>query len=78
MTDLLQKAMGEIQKLPADEQNAIAERILAELTDDATWDALFAKTTDEQLKRMEDYVQQQIDRGDVEPLEKLFNLDSTP
>ena len=70
--------MGEIEKLPIDEQNAIAERILMELCDDAIWEGLFAKTTDEQLKRMEDYVQEQIDRGEVEPLESLFDLDEKP
>jgi hypothetical protein len=75
MTDLLQKAMGEIERLPIEQQNEFAERILAELSDDATWDALFAKTTDAQLQRMEQYVQQQIDRGEVEPLESIFDLD---
>jgi len=75
MTDLLQKAMGEIEKLPIDEQNAIAERILMELADDATWEALFANTTDKQLKGLEDYVQEQISQGGLEPLESVFNLD---
>lgn len=75
MTDLLQKAVGEIEKLPIAEQNAIAERLLMEIADDATWEALFAKTTDEQLQRMEEYVQEQIDSGGVEPLESLFDLD---
>ena len=78
MTSLLQKAMGEIEKLPIDEQNAFAERILIELADDATWEALFAQTTDDQLQRMEDYVQKQIDHGDVEPLESLFSFDEKP
>lgn len=67
--------MGEIERLPIEQQNEFAERILAELSDDATWDALFAKTTDAQLQRMEQYVQQQIDRGEVEPLESIFDLD---
>ena len=33
MTDLLQRAIAEIQKLPAHEQDAIAARILDELAD---------------------------------------------
>ncbi len=70
--------MGEIERLPIEQQDAIAERILAEIADDATWDALFAKTTDAQLKRMEEFVQQQIDRGEVEPLESIFDLDKNP
>jgi hypothetical protein len=34
MTELLQLAIAEIEKLPAEEQNAIATRILAELKDE--------------------------------------------
>jgi hypothetical protein len=34
MTQLLQQAIAEIEKLPEDEQDAIAARLLAELEDE--------------------------------------------
>ena len=52
MTELLQRAIAEIQKLPADEQDAIAARILADLEDEQAWTAQFAATTDVQWDRM--------------------------
>jgi methylase of polypeptide subunit release factors len=46
MTQLLEKAVAELQKLPDAEQDAIAARILDELTDDQRWDAAFASSQD--------------------------------
>lgn len=42
MTQLLQQALGEVQKLSAEEQDAIAALILDELSDDRRWDEAFA------------------------------------
>ena len=39
MTDLLRRVFTEIEKLPADEQDAIAARLLNELADDRAWAA---------------------------------------
>jgi hypothetical protein len=44
MTQLLQQALGEVQKLSAAEQDAIAALILDELSDDRQWDEAFAKS----------------------------------
>jgi hypothetical protein len=46
MTDLLQQAIAEIEKLPADRQNAIAIIIMEELEDDRRWDESFARSPD--------------------------------
>lgn len=56
MTELLQRAIAEIQKLPTDTQDAIAARILADLEDEQAWAAHFAATTDDQWARMVEQV----------------------
>ena len=48
MTQLLEQAFREAQKLPDDAQNALAQLILDELQDEERWDEAFARTTDEQ------------------------------
>jgi hypothetical protein len=53
MTKLLQRALAEIEKLPADEQDAIATRILADLADEQAWMARFEATTDDQWGPLE-------------------------
>lgn len=44
MTLLLEKAIAELNKLPPDQQDAIATLILDELADDARWDTAFAQS----------------------------------
>jgi hypothetical protein len=46
MTKLLEKAVTETERLPLEEQNRIAEWLLAELEDEAQWDAQFAGSLD--------------------------------
>lgn len=65
MTEQLQRAIAEIQKLPADTQDAIAARILADLEAEQAWAAQFAATTDDQWDRMVDRVRHEIRTGDV-------------
>jgi hypothetical protein len=48
MTELLRHAIAEVEKLPAEDQDAIAARLLAEIDDDRAWEARFRSTTDEQ------------------------------
>ena len=75
MTDLLQRAIREIEKLPAEKQNAIAERILAGLEDEEAWAASFDATSDEQWDRLADRARRDIVSGDVVPLEEVFPSD---
>jgi hypothetical protein len=46
MTKLLQQAFEEAEKLPEDEQNAIAARLLEEIESEQRWDGAFAKSGD--------------------------------
>ena len=51
MSQLLDKALAEVQKLPESEQDAIAAIILEQLADERKWDEAFARSQD-QLKRL--------------------------
>ncbi|MCY3682678.1 MAG: hypothetical protein OXH16_14855 [Gemmatimonadetes bacterium] len=46
MTQLLEKALQEVSKLPPEKQEAIASVILEELEDDRRWDEAFAASQD--------------------------------
>ncbi len=72
MTELLQQLISEIQKLPADQQDAIASRLMAELKDEQKWTEQFESTTDEQWDRLADIVRQEIVGGDSVSLDEVF------
>ena len=46
MTELLEQAIAKLKNLPANEQDAIAAMILAELEDEHLWDEAFARSPD--------------------------------
>jgi hypothetical protein len=46
MTKLLEKAFAEAAKLPDDDQDALAQAVLAELASERSWDELFAASAD--------------------------------
>ncbi|MEX1232547.1 MAG: hypothetical protein WEB58_20040 [Planctomycetaceae bacterium] len=62
MTQLLDKALAEVQKLPTSDQDAIAAIILNEIADERQWDEAFAQSQD-QLGRLAEHVRQQIASG---------------
>ena len=64
MTQLMEKALAEVQKLPDPDQDAIAVIILDELADERRWDEAFARSQ-EQLGRLADRVRQDIRAGRV-------------
>ena len=72
MTELLQQAIAQIQKLPPDQQDAIASRFLAELQDEQKWESRFAATTDDQWDQKAAMVRQEIATGDHTPLSEVF------
>ncbi len=76
MTELLQQVISEIQKLPADQQDAIASRLMAELKDEQRWTEQFESTTDEQWDRLADMVRQEIAGGDTASLDEVFPVKS--
>lgn len=46
MTQLLEKALIEVYKLPPEKQDTIAALILEELDDEERWDAAFSESRD--------------------------------
>lgn len=76
MTELLQQAIAEIQKLPAEQQDAIASRLMAELKDERRWTEQFESTTDEQWDRLANMVRQEIAGGDTVSLDEVFPVKS--
>ena len=46
MTDLLKKAFEAASRLPEDEQDAVAEWLLAELASEKGWEGRFSRTQD--------------------------------
>lgn len=72
MTELLQQVIAALKKLPADQQDAIASRLLAELKDEQQWVEQFKSTTDDQWDRLADLVRQDIATGETMPLDEVF------
>jgi hypothetical protein len=72
MTHLLQRALAEIEKLPAETQDAVASRILADLEDERSWTASFEATSVEQWDRLAALARQDLASGEAVPLEDVF------
>ena len=77
MTTLLQRAVAEVEKLPAEDQDAIAARWLAEVDDERQWDKRFAATTDDQWDRLVAEVRRDVAEGGTLPLDDVFPLDES-
>ena len=54
MTQLLEKALNEVAKLPPSEQDALAAILLEELASEKKWSELFAQSQDELAKLAEE------------------------
>jgi hypothetical protein len=72
MTELLDQAITEIGKLPAEQQDAIASRILADLADEQEWTTRFNATTNQQWDRLSELARQEINAGDTDALDDVF------
>jgi hypothetical protein len=64
MTQLLEQALAELQKLPDADQDAVAALILEELADERQWDEAFERSQD-QLARLAEKVRQDIRAGRI-------------
>jgi len=71
MTELLKKAFEAVSKLPPENQDAIAARMLLELEDEKRWDAAFAGSQDK-LARMADEAIKEFKAGRTVPLEDIL------
>jgi hypothetical protein len=69
MTELLQRAIAEMEKLPDDDQDAVASRILAELADDQEWTSRFEATSTEQWRRLADKARRDLASGRSAPVD---------
>ncbi len=67
MTQLLEKVLTEIYKLPPERQDAIASIILEELEDERRWDKTFAESQD-QLTKLAQKVRADIKAGRVKKM----------
>jgi len=68
MNGLLERVISELGKLSPENQEMMAQFILAELEDEKRWESSFASSQD-QLARLAEKVQQDIDSGRVKPLD---------
>jgi hypothetical protein len=72
MIESLQRVIAEIEKLPTDAQDAIANRLLTELEDEKAWSDRFEATTDQQWDNLAAMVRQEISAGDTISLDEIF------
>lgn len=71
MTKLLQQVIAKIEQLPADQQDAIATRLLADLEAEQAWNKSFAATTDDQWDKLAEMVRKDITEGQIFPLDDV-------
>lgn len=72
MTELLERAITAVKKLPPDTQDAIAAYLLNEIDDEQAWSASFAATTDTQWDCLADKVRKSITTGRALSLDDVF------
>jgi hypothetical protein len=72
MTEQLQYAIDEIEKLSSEDQDAIAARLLAEIKDDRAWEDRFRSTTVEQWERLAAMARRDSSAGQALSLDELF------
>lgn len=63
MSMLLEKAIKQLESLPKKRQDTYASMIFDELESEAKWDGLFARTSDKQIKKMEQMVRGDLKKG---------------
>lgn len=68
MTELLERAIAQISKLPDEKQDAIASWILEELEDDQLWDEAFSRSSS-QLAALAREARKEHRRGETLPLD---------
>ena len=68
VTKRFEKVIDKVGKLPAEEQDALAEWILEELADEQRWQESFAKSQNS-LEKMADKALQEHERGNTSPLD---------
>lgn len=67
MTDLLEKAFREAAKLSPEDQNRLANFILADLDSERRWDEAFEESQDA-LAELADQAEEEQKQGETQPL----------
>ena len=73
MSSLIKQALSELEKLPPEDQNAVAARWLGELRDEQLWAEKFSNTTDEQWDKLAAIVKQDIAEGGTTSLDDFLD-----
>jgi hypothetical protein len=68
MTELLQKAIAQLQTLPSNEQDALAQIILEEIEEEHRWEQSFADSPDI-LAKLASEAMVEYQAGKTEPLD---------
>jgi hypothetical protein len=76
MTSQLQRDFAEAEKHPAQDQDTIAARLLAEVEDERQWNARFAATTEDQWDRMAAEVRADGAANRTVPLDDVISADA--
>ena len=71
ITDALADAIAEASKLPADDQNFLAFRMMEEIAEEKKWSDSFSRSQD-LLKKMADEARLEMARGETRPLEETL------
>ena len=71
ITEALANAVAEAAKLPAEDQNFLACRIMEEIAEEQKWSDSFARSQD-LLKSMADEALAEYERGETAPLENIL------
>jgi hypothetical protein len=72
MTELLRRAITVIEKLPAQDQDAIAARLLDEVDDERAWEERFRSTSTEHWDAMAAMVRRESESSQTMPADELF------
>ena len=75
MTELMERLIDCLKRLPEEEQDKYAAAYLEE--DDQRWDTLFAETTDEQWEQMASAAREQKKTSDSTTLEAVINSEES-
>ena len=73
MSMLLEKAIKQLESLPKKRQDTYASMIFDELESEVGWDRLFARTSDKQIKKMEQMVRGDLKKG-ATPLRQFLRV----
>ena len=71
ITEPLAQAIAEAAKLPPEDQNYLAFRLMEEIAEEKKWADSFAMSQD-LLKKMADEALAEMDRGETRPLEEIL------